>query len=295
MLRLAQKSAALGLPLLAAVLLTSAAVAQAAPGTVQRGVIAAPSQANASAHHRSAKHGKSATPVPQVVQPSAPPPTPEQMAPVPPKVWYQGGQLTIQSQNATLAQVLRAVGSKMGASMDIPSSANSDRVVAQLGPGEPSGVLYALLNGSRFNYIILGIPNQPGSVQRVVLSLRQNTPAITNTAQNQPVQQPPQQPDEEYNPPEPMPVEDNSADSQPPLPGAFRPGAYVPPQNVEFPQVGSTDANGQFQQGVKTPEQLLQELQRIQQQQQQYQQQLNPANQNPQPYQNPPQPYQQPQ
>jgi hypothetical protein len=39
--------------------------------------------------------------------------------------------------------------------------------------------------------------------------------------------------------------------------------------------------NGDPQNGVKTPEQLMQELQQMQQQQQQYQQQLNPANQNP--------------
>ena len=38
--------------------------------------------------------------------------------------------------------------------------------------------------------------------------------------------------------------------------------------------------NGDPANGVKSPEQLMQELQQMQQQQQQYQQQLNPANQN---------------
>lgn len=217
------------------------------------------------------------------------------MAPVAPKVWYSGGQLTIQSQNATLAQVLRAVQTKTGAAMDIPSSANSDRVVAQLGPGQPSDVLSALLNGSRFNYIILGAPNQPGSVQRVLLTMRQSTSAAANVAQNQPAQASPQQQDDDNTP---DPPDDNSAENQPAPPGAYRgPGSFVPPQNAEFPapQPGNTDANGQPQQGVKTPEQLLQELQKLQQQQQQYQQQLNPANQNvPQPYQPQP-PQQQPQ
>jgi hypothetical protein len=60
----------------------------------------------------------------------------------------------------------------------------------------------------------------------------------------------------------------------------------------------------QLNSGNKTPEQLLQELQRMQQQQQQMQQQLNPANQQPlnqqpqnqpqgTPFPNPPQPRQQ--
>jgi len=207
------------------------------------------------------------------------------MAPVAPQVSYQGGQLTIQSQNATLAQVLRSVQAKTGGSFDIPGSANSDRVVAQLGPGQPRDVLAKLLDGSKFNYIILGSPTQPGAVQKLILTPRQNMPS--NTAQNRQMQQQqPQEPqaEEEYTPPEP--VEDNSANENQPPPGAYRPpGSYAPNPNAEFPpQTPPTgDNNGQPQQGVKTPEQLLQELQRMQQQQQQYQQQLNPANQNPQP------------
>jgi hypothetical protein len=199
------------------------------------------------------------------------------------------------SQNATLAQVLRSVQAKTGASFEIPGSANSDRVVAQLGPGQPRDVLAKLLDGSKFNYIILGSPTQPGAVQKVILTPRQNI-STTNTAQNRPTQQqtPEPQPEDDYTPPEPTPVEDNSANENQPPQGAYRPGGFVPGQpnqNVEFPgqQPPGADNNGQPQQGVKTPEQLLQELQRLQQQQQQYQQQLNPANQNP------PQPQPQPQ
>lgn len=201
------------------------------------------------------------------------------MAPVAPTVTYQGGQLTIQSNNATLAQVLRSVQSKTGASFDIPASANNDRVVAQLGPGQPKDVLATLLNGSKFNFIILGSPNQPGSVQKLILTPRQNIP-ITNTAQNRPAPQPEPEPqqEEDYTPPEPAPVEDNTANQAQP-PGGFRPG-YTP--NMQNGEQQQPENNGQPQQGVKTPEQLLQELQRMQQQQQLYQQQLNPANQNPQ-------------
>lgn len=287
MLRLKRKNALV--PCFAILILAGNTVAQtAAPANPSPHAAASTSAAKQSQHH-SAKRTKTRTPEPQVVQPPPPPPTPEQMAPVAPNVTYQGGQLTIQSNNATLAQVLRSVQAKTGASFDIPSSANSDRVVAQLGPGQPKDVLATLLNGSKFNYIILGSPEQPGSVQKLILTPRQNTP-ITNTAQNRPAPQPQPEPqqDDDYTPPEPTPVEDNSGAVGQPPPGAYRPG-FTPnqPDNGDNQQQG--DINGQ--QAPKTPEQLLQELQRMQQQQQMYQQQLNPANQNQNQNQNPqPQP-----
>lgn len=279
MLRLKRKSALV--PCLTILLFAVNALAQtgaaapSSPGTAASASSAKPKQ------HHSARHSKAKAPEPEPVQPAAPPPTLEQMPPVAPVITYQNGQLSIQSNNATLGQVLRSVQAKTGASFEIPSTANSDRVVAQLGPGQPRDVLASLLNGSKFNYIILGSPTDPGSVQKLILTPRQNIP-ITNTAQNRPAPQPEPEPqaDEDYTPPEPTPVEDNSANEAQP-PGGFRPG-YTP----NMPQPGQNqeepDNNGQPQ-GVKTPEQLLQELQRMQQQQQQYQQQLNPANRNPQP------------
>ena len=79
------------------------------------------------------------------------PPTPEQLPPNPPQVRLQNGELTIDAQNSTLLEVLRAVQAQTGASVDMPSNAGSERVVAQLGPGLPQDVLRTLLNGSRFD------------------------------------------------------------------------------------------------------------------------------------------------
>ena len=278
MLRLERK---IGLvPCFAILLVAGTAFAQTATAPSTPPSAAATAGAAKQPQHHSAKGKKAAAPEQQVVQPPPPPPTPEQMAPVAPNVTYQGGQLTIQSNNATLAQVLRSVQTKTGASFDIPASANSDRVVAQLGPGQPKDVLATLLNGSKFNYIILGSPEQPGSVQKLILTPRQNIP-ITNTAQNrvpQPQPQPEPQQDDDYTPPDPTPVDDNSGAVGQPPPGAYRPG-FTPNQPTDNGDNQQQDINVQ-QQGAKTPEQLLQELQRMQQQQQMYQQQLNPANQN---------------
>ncbi len=194
------------------------------------------------------------------------------MPPVAPNVWYQGGELTIQAQNSTLAQVLHAVQSKTGASVDVPASASNDRVVAQIGPGRPQEVLATLLNGSKFNYIIMGSPNEPGVLRELILTPKTNAP-ITNTAQNRPVQPPPEPQEEEYTPPEP--IQENSAENQESPKARYH--GFVPNPG-QFPGQEPATGTTQPQQQQKSPEQLLQELQRFQQQQEQYQQQLNPAN-----------------
>ena len=231
--------------------------------------------------HSPAKKGKTKpAEQPEVVQAPPPPPTPEQMPPAQPRVSYQNGQLSIESQNSTLGQVLRSVQAKTGGSFEIPGAANNERVVAQLGPGRPRDVLASLLNGSKFDYIILGVSDEPGAVQKLILTVRKN-PASTpaNAAQNVP----PVQPQDEVQPEDeniPEPVENTPAEVQnvPNQEPGQPPGYFNPSQP---PDQGAQQIEGApgGAQGAKTPEQLLQELQRMQQQQQQYQQQLNPANQ----------------
>ena len=109
-----------------------------------------------------------------------------QMPPTPPRVTYQNGLLTIDAKNSTLSQVLRTVQVQTGASVEMPSSAANERVTMQVGPGRPRDVVNTLLNGSKFNYIILGMIDNPGGVQKVILTTRQNAPATVNTAQNTP-------------------------------------------------------------------------------------------------------------
>ena len=92
-------------------------------------------------------------PVPQVPLDS--------IAPVAPQVSYQNGQLTIVAPNSTLADILRAVRKQTGAEIDIPEA--RERVVTRLGPGPARAVLAELLNGSRFNYVLLGPRMKAGS------------------------------------------------------------------------------------------------------------------------------------
>jgi len=254
----------------------------------------APAKTTATSAQKSKLVAKKTAPVAQAPQPPPAAPTLEQQPPEPPQVTYRDGQLSISSTNATLAQVLHSVQTQTGAAIDLPPGAGNERVVATLGPGRPQSILANLLDGSKFNYVILGEPNNPGAVQKVILLARSNptgSESLAATAQNnfrppgqpQPVAEPPE---DEYPPNEPE-VE-NQNQLQPGVPGA--PGT----ENT------SPDA---AQPGNRTPEQMLQELQRMQQQQQQLQQQLNPSNQQPfgqpivpqqpqQPFPNQPQPQQ---
>lgn len=168
---------------------------------------------------------------------------------------------------------------RTGASIDIPSSAGNERVVAQLGPGLPRDVLNALLNGSKFDYVILGVAGDPGGIQKIILTPRQAGTAV-NTAQNnnpQPAQD--EDPGDEGVTTDTSDNEYQNPQQPPPPPNGFRRPIMPGGQVVNDPGLNSD--NGEQQNGPKTPQQLMQEMQQLQQQQQQYQQQLNPANQQP--------------
>ena len=91
----------------------------------------------------------------------------DSIAAVPPQVSYQDKQLTIIAPNSTLADILRAVRKQTGADIEVPSA--PERVVTHLGPGPARDVLSDLLNGSRFNYVLLGSPGNDAILTRVVL------------------------------------------------------------------------------------------------------------------------------
>jgi hypothetical protein len=94
----------------------------------------------------------------------------ESIAPVPPQVSYQNGQLTIVAFNSTLGDILQAVREQTGAEIEIPAA--TERVVTHLGPGTAREVIAELLNGSRFNFMLLGSAQDPSLLTRVVLKAK---------------------------------------------------------------------------------------------------------------------------
>jgi hypothetical protein len=88
-----------------------------------------------------------------------------------PTVTYRDGQLTIDARNSTLAEVLKLVAEKSGATIEIPPGSGQERIVEHAGPGPAQDVLARLLNGSAYDFIIVSSPQSPHGPAQVLLSL----------------------------------------------------------------------------------------------------------------------------
>lgn len=184
-------------------------------------------------------------PVPQVPLDSIPA--------VAPQVSFEDGLLTIVAPNSTLGDILRGVRKHTSADIEVPANAN-ERVATRLGPAPPREVVAELLNGSHFNYILLGSPDNANTLVRVVL------------------------------------VAKTGPDNPEPAPGAAAGNAPAQPvANAEAPEADATDEMAEDpadqtpveaeqpaptqpdQPPVKTPQQMLQEMQQRQLQMQQQQ------------------------
>jgi hypothetical protein len=68
------------------------------------------------------------------------------------------------------------VHQQTGAEIAIPAGAEQEQVVAEIGPAPAPEVLAQLLNGSRFNFLILSSTSDPRALDRVILSSRPEGP-----------------------------------------------------------------------------------------------------------------------
>jgi hypothetical protein len=231
-------------------------------GVLCAGCLGAVDQPKAVPTSTSKTHRKAAKKPPLPPLPSGPRgPVPQisldSMQAVAPHVTYEGGQLTIVAPNSTLADILRAVRKLTGADVDIPPNAN-ERVVTNLGPGPAPGVVAELLNGSHFNYVLLGAPSDAKTLTRVVLVAKSGPETtapgagvVANAASPQPV------------------VAQGSADAADAdtaddTDDSAEQNGTEPAEQQQPPPAGDN--------AVKTPQQLLQEMQQRQLQMQQQQQ-----------------------
>ncbi len=114
---------------------------------------------------------QSNTPQDGEVATSTPPPaSAEKKATPPPKVTYQDGQLTIIAENALLSDILSALHTLMGAEIDLPASASSERIWVRLGPGSARKVVSELLSGTDLNFVIQGSTTDADGIQSVMLT-----------------------------------------------------------------------------------------------------------------------------
>ena len=148
--------------------------------------------------------------MPQAAMPSLPPAPPEPKV----EVRYENGRMSIWANRASLADVLNEVHRKTGADVPIPAGAQQELVVTSIGPAPVREVLAALLNGSQFNFIVVGYDGDPGRLKSLILIPRGQgapQPMITYTqpavAQSAPT---PDSDAEQSGPSDPQP------DNQPP-------------------------------------------------------------------------------
>jgi hypothetical protein len=163
----------------------------------------------------------------------------------PAQITLSDGVLAIRADNSSLSQILRHLSSSSG--MTVDGFQKDQRVFGVYGPGNPRDVLSGLLQDAGYNFLLVGA-TEKGTPREIVLTASTGGGATSGPAQAQPDDQ---QPDEEDN--------DNSSNSSfPPEPvvpdRAAPPGAETSPPNP----------NGQ----VKSPAEIIQELQRLRQQQQ---------------------------
>jgi len=220
-------------------------------------------------HHKTTKKPAQLPPLPSGPTGPVQPIPLDSMAPVAPQVSYQNEQLTIVAPNSTLGDILRAVRKQTGAEIEIPAA--TERVVTHLGPGPAREVVAELLNGSRFNYVLLGSAGNDGVLTRVVLVAKtglDNGNAANGAAfaeQRPPGSVPPNAGQPQNAEANEAQAADDSTDDAADQAAAEAEAEQQAQQAAQPPE--------QPQPGVKTPQELLQEMQ---QRQLQFQQQQNP-------------------
>jgi hypothetical protein len=175
---------------------------------------------------------------------ASPAPTPSQAAPSQPagvapsllqepaqdaQIVFANGNLTIHANNSSLSEILRQIASSSG--MKVEGLGSDERVFGSFGPGAPRDVLADLLVGTAYNQVLLGDLSD-GAPRELIL---------TPTRSGAVVPSPPVQANANAN------ADDNESEAV---------EAPPPPE----PPAGSMQ---QPPPGVRTPQQLFEQLQQM--------------------------------
>jgi hypothetical protein len=110
-------------------------------------------------------------------EPAGPPPAQIWLPPVQapqhsPVIVWDGQLLTIDAENSSLSDVLLAIRSRTGASIEMPASTNRERIAIHLGPAPVREVLSSLLYGTDFNYVIQSVEGDETALGKVIITSR---------------------------------------------------------------------------------------------------------------------------
>ncbi|HEX4064829.1 MAG TPA: hypothetical protein VHZ09_02315 [Acidobacteriaceae bacterium] len=155
----------------------------------------------------------------------------------PAKVKLSDGQLSVTATNSSLSAILDSIETTSG--MKIDGLGKDQRIFGIYGPGNPRDVLSSLLDGAGYNFLMVG-DTTLGTPSQVILTQRNNAAAVPQQGSSQP------QPDDDDQPI----VINNPPEEVAPAP---RPPSVIPQQNPDH---------------VRTPQEILQELERMRAQQQ---------------------------
>jgi hypothetical protein len=180
-------------------------------------------------------------------QPGAPPPVAQ----------VTGGELTIHANGQDFATVLDAVRSATGITVEMPAENQPEPVFMTLGPVSTRDALMALLEGTKYNYVIVGSQENSQLVKRVILSERTSQASMPLVASNRDASAAPQP---ELYGGQGVHEDAEAQNAEPPAPPPTPP-AVIPssvPTGINIQQLAA--------QSNKTPGQVLDELQKRQMQ-----------------------------
>lgn len=187
----------------------------------------------------------------------APPPTPAELPAQPAHVTYSNGLLTVAAHNSSLNQILRDISRETR--MKITGGVADERVFGSYGPESPAQVLNSLLDGTSSNMMLVG-SNGPAPAELVLTpragGVTPPSPMAIAANQNQQPDEPPQSNE---------PYKGSAAESTP-----------APPEVAPAPAAQPAPSTDQQQSpnGVRTPQDIFNQLMKMRQQQ--TQQHTNP-------------------
>lgn len=164
----------------------------------------------------------------------------------PASVTLNDGVLAIHADNSSLSAILHQVASSSG--MTVDGFRQDQRIFGVYGPGNPRDILSSLLQDAGYNFLMVGTTER-GTPKEIVLTARSGGAPTSGPARPEEEDQPDQDDNSDSG------GENNFPQAEPAIPDqGTPPGAATAPPN----------ADGH----VKTPAEIIQELQRMRQQQQ---------------------------
>ena len=195
-------------------------------------------------------------------------------------VQYAEGQLTVTASNASLNGILREIAHATG--MKITGAVPEDRVFGSYGPGDPQQVLATLLDGTGTNILILsneadkplelvltrrsGGVSPPSSAETADASADSGDDDAPNPTPATPIQSPIPRTVSQRGPQGRNLPAASSQPSEVTQPVVFAPiGATTAPATATTTPVDPDDASDPGTESVKTPQQIFEQLQKLQQ------------------------------